>query len=465
MNLKLSKCAVAVALVFFVAVFGTGTVLAAENEENTTSPWLLDWPDRVTPALAGSGTVADPWLISSEQDFIEAFRYWQSCSYNSTNPYVELRAEKGKNVFFCLTQDITLHPLISNMRFAESESGGRVVNRGTIDGQNHTLFLDGFYRENRIEGRSSSTSRVLFDSNVGTIQNLIVKSTPPAAGLSGSSDKALLADYNGGIIHNCQLYGDLNSTLRGSNTVKLGLLVSENGGTIEDCTVKGSLSSPHKGFFGGICGSNLGRIINCSSFVGLNIDNSNKTNLTSTAYFIQTGGIAGSNAEGAQVSKCKAQVAITVSAKSWRKGYDFPRYRIYLGGVAGNNLGSIAECETSGLIYCEYKATETEAAKIGGIAANVSGVGTVADCKTNIPEQSSGGLSVGDMSAVGQQGSDAAADGKPNCIICGNTGRRKCTMCHGDRSVVSGDYLLNFVGPVECLYCHGEGSVPCVCGR
>lgn len=69
------------------------------------------------------------------------------------------------------------------------------------------------------------------------------------------------------------------------------------------------------------------------------------------------------------------------------------------------------------------------------------------------------------------QGGSSSGQGNPDrlpdCILCNNSGMRRCNFCRGDGRIVDPyyDILKDGIRYIDCPYCDGAGQVPCLCGH
>lgn len=69
------------------------------------------------------------------------------------------------------------------------------------------------------------------------------------------------------------------------------------------------------------------------------------------------------------------------------------------------------------------------------------------------------------------QGGSSSGQGNPDrlpdCILCNNSGMRRCNFCRGDGRIVDPyyDILKDGIRYIDCPYCDGAGQVSCLCGH
>ncbi len=239
------------------------------------------------PYSGGSGTNAEPYLISSIQD-------WDTF-------IIDLR---NRGSYYRLTNDI--HFSTVPIMAVGSTS---IPFFGVFDGQGHVLY-------NVIINNPNDDYIGLFGylKHPGRIHNL------------GAEDVVVSGRKNVG-----------------------GLCGGNSGGMLNDCYVTGEVSG-YWGYCGGLCGSNGGTITNCFSTAGLPISTSYNGGLcgsNSNGTIIEcyaSGDVSGSSSCGGLVGVNKAIIrdCYATGAVTGRN---------FVGGLAGNNdLGSIAACYATGAI-------------------------------------------------------------------------------------------------------------------
>lgn len=227
---------------------------------------------------------------------------------------------------------------------------------------------------------------------------------------------------NAGRISNCLVgSGSGNSTeIYSLGTEVLGGICAINTGTVTDSGVEDAevLLKGDASIFGGILGRNEGSLTNSESYIIKNIPliESNQSSLT-------VGGAVGQNSQTGSIDQ------VSVKANNAASFKDFTDYR-YLGGIVGDNAGSVKASRFSGSISeksgaagnCyggiaginETKAT-LENCSVGLIHMTIKGVYTATSTSTAAQKESlashAGGI-------VGKNEEDASITG---CILDNNS--------------------------------------------
>lgn len=400
-------------------------------------------------SLTGDGSASSPWQIGNQQELQQALD--------------NISDTGGSGEYFLITDDIHLStPLKVDVLSFE----------GFLDGGGNTIYNLESVTTNTSGGTGDEAKRSIFDENHGTIQNLTLQASSSYRG-SSSNLHSLLVNSNWGTIENCSVFGNL--TL-GSLNGNFGMLAGVSHGSIKNCSVSGqitvtSLYSGFSGYVGGIAGGNAGTISNCRSSVNVKADY-NVSAKSASNFF--AGGIAGRNARNDDegllglIENCQADtfILITADAPSSWSPYNTPAPTIGAGGITGLNAASctVTGCTVSGSLLAssyfppkEMSLNGISGSALGIESANTNNIGSDAVSGT------SGEASTDALSATPIQ--NLAPDGRPNCIICGNSGWVDCYICHGSGEAITGNFLENWVGKDTCGYCHGAGKKRCVCGR
>src|SRR5574344_1281813 len=260
-------------------------------------------------AMTGSGTAADPYLISSAADLV-TFRDKVNASTNNAGLCAKLTADIdlasvcGANVGTSGTDWIP-------MANEDKVNGTPVYSyyngyTGTFDGNGKTI--SGLY-----VNAPEPNSQALFCNMYGTVKNLTVVSN-----ITGRSSGAAIAVNNYGTVTGCTTKGTITAT--GS----AGGVVSSNMKDVEYCTNEATVTSSTDPQAGGIAAfsNTAASVINCCV---------NKGTITNTGkYGTDVGGIIGYG--GCIITNCCNMAAVTGLG--------------YVGGIAGNFL-SEANCRIS----------------------------------------------------------------------------------------------------------------------
>lgn len=319
-------------------------------------------------ALSGSGTEADPYLISTADDLSE-------CGWNS----------KGH---FKLIADIDL----TNTAVEETKWFQNTDFKGTFDGNGHTIkglriTADHFNSQNHSnydsDGNGSSTTNVtgygLFPiiTKTGVVKNLILEevnvdievSKAELSGFTRYHAAGAIAGINGGTIENCvvksgsvKIYGGGSS---GVNRVAGGV-VGWNMKHVNQAYIKGDPSD------GNLLG--LGKIINCINYADVEANGRRQRN----GDILSAGGIAGKS-EMAATSDTADGNNLHVHATLIQGCANFGSVKTsgktgdaYAGGIAGSGESStdIIFCFNKGAVASEEE--RSGHAFIGGIIGRIN---------------------------------------------------------------------------------------------
>lgn len=223
-----------------VYIPGDGVSPDARGQRSTGNPVRLVYE---APYFQGSGTEADPYLISSEAD-------WNYLAGKVNTGYTF----SGK--YFCQTADISVTTMVGN---SESNSF-----RGTFDGNNHTLTFTKGSSESAFNEESCAPFRHVKNASITNLQvaGSIYTSAMRASGLVATSHGALT-------LAGCRSSVNINSSKSGDGTHG-GLVAittgSGNNVTIDGCVFDGSFATTSStnscGGFVGWTGENTPAITN-----------------------------------------------------------------------------------------------------------------------------------------------------------------------------------------------------------
>lgn len=202
-----------------------------------------------------------------------------------------------------------------------------------------------------------------------------------------------------------------------------GLFALNNGGLIRDVYLTGTIEG--EGLTAGICSENMngGRIENCTSEMQL-----------TTAWY--SGGVVGVNRPGCVVSNCTFRGSITNKPSTY-----------FLGGVVGQNEGTVTKCTNYGKISSDNTV-------IGGIAGENIGDATLTDC-----------VNRGEVSSTVSFLGGIAGQNKNNAVISGCVNYAKVETTYpssgDDQSLVGGicGYNEVAVSNRQLFGCENRGAV------
>ena len=344
----------------------------------------------------GAGTESNPYLIA---DALDVTAISQS--------------DVDANTYYSLYSDVT----VSSDRAAQtgytfngtlSGNGKTITMSGSNSALLYTIGAYGSVSTLTIEGAVSTS---LYDSigtvadyNYGRVEKVPVTATVTSTagtagsnGLSNALDETLAdgsgsrgiaggvvgTNCSGGTVYNCKIKASSSSTGVVKASIGGGCIVGYNktGGTVELCVSEGCLgayNSTESGgkslstysYSGGVVGINAGTVTDCT------LEGSGKLlaqRYTDTSELVEgsnnsnLGGIAGYNMNGGTITSCA-----------------FSGIRVHgdenVGGIAGNNEGTIKDCLAEGI----YFSTTGIVSYVGG-RTNVGGIagantGTISYC-------------------------------------------------------------------------------------
>lgn len=237
--------------------------------------------------------------------------------------------------------------LSADISLAGEDFFGVPIFCGTFDGNGHTI--SGLY----IDDSASEIGLFRYVERGAVIKNLKVSGRVEPSG-SGSRVGGI-AGVNKGTITDCEFGGIV------SGSDKVGGLVGENAecGVISGCNSNASLIAENSA--GGVAGTNLGVIIDCSNsgsvnavYTDIEIDADDLDTDEATAANVigksDIGGIAGYSS--GIIQRC---------ANSGTVGYQHTGYNI--GGIVGRQCGMVNSCTNTGHVYGRKD--------IGGIAGQM----------------------------------------------------------------------------------------------
>ena len=356
------------------------TAMAQSDGSTVTNAW----------GLKGTGTEADPYLVSTAADF-KAMA--EKCNAK----------HKGTGEYFKMTNDIDFGGSADNpvQLPAIGKDGNAQIAKiaygfdGSFDGDGHTI--SGIYHtesDNNAKGKYNGLFGCI-DKN-GVVKDIIFSKNNY---ITGYNYVGSIVSLNMGIIENCTNYADITATGFAAGGI-CGFMV--NGcGTIKDCENYGDVKAMT--YASGICGgSQSGKSITTYNYL---IENCTNSGNLSTTNGVGSAGIAGSysgavknctnsgNADDTQgTSKSKLYTAGIVSCASFAVDID-----------GCTNSGSISGVKN-----------------VGGIVGNVMKgdevTTTIKNCTNN------GTVSGQDLYVAGIVGNSARANGLVSVESCTNNG-------------------------------------------
>ena len=355
------------------------TAMAQSDGSTVTNAW----------GLKGTGTEADPYLVSTAADF-KAMA--EKCNAK----------HKGTGEYFKMTNDIDFGGSADNpvQLPAIGKDGNAQIAKiaygfdGSFDGDGHTI--SGIYHtesDNNAKGKYNGLFGCI-DKN-GVVKDIIFSKNNY---ITGYNYVGSIVSLNMGIIENCTNYADITATGFAAGGI-CGFMV--NGcGTIKDCENYGDVKAMT--YASGICGgSQSGKSITTYNYL---IENCTNSGNLSTTNGVGSAGIAGSysgavknctnsgNADDTQgTSKSKLYTAGIVSCASFAVDIDGCTNSGSISGVknVGGILGNVMKGDevTTTIKNCTNNGTvsgqDLYVAGIVGNSARANGLVSVESCTNN----------------------------------------------------------------------------------
>lgn len=356
------------------------TAMAQSDGSTVTNAW----------GLKGTGTEADPYLVSTAADF-KAMA--EKCNAK----------HKGTGEYFKMTNDIDFGGSAENpvqLPAIGKDGNAKIANiaygfDGSFDGDGHTI--SGIYHtesDNNAKGKYNGLFGCI-DKN-GVVKNIIFSENNY---ITGYNYVGSIVSLNMGIIENCTNYADITATGFAAGGI-CGFMV--NGcGTIKDCENYGDVKAMT--YASGICGgSQSGKSITTYNYL---IENCTNSGNLSTTNGVGSAGIAGSYSGAVKNCTNSGNADDTKgTAKS----------RLYTAGIVScaSFAVDIDRCTNSGSI--------NGVKNVGGIVGNVMKgdevTTTIKNCTNN------GTVSGQDFYVAGIVGNSARAEGLVSVESCTNNG-------------------------------------------
>ena len=356
------------------------TAMAQSDGSTVTNAW----------GLKGTGTEADPYLVSTAADF-KAMA--EKCNAK----------HKGTGEYFKMTNDIDFGGSADNpvqLPAIGKDGNAKIANiaygfDGSFDGDGHTI--SGIYHtesDNNAKGKYNGLFGCI-DKN-GVVKDIIFSKNNY---ITGYNYVGSIVSLNMGIIENCTNYADITATGFAAGGI-CGFMV--NGcGTIKDCENYGDVKAMT--YASGICGgSQSGKSITTYNYL---IENCTNSGNLSTTNGVGSAGIAGSYSGAVKNCTNSGNADDTKgTAKS----------RLYTAGIVScaSFAVDIDGCTNSGSI--------NGVKNVGGIVGNVMKgdevTTTIKNCTNN------GTVSGQDLYVAGIVGNSARAEGLVSVESCTNNG-------------------------------------------
>ena len=355
------------------------TAMAQSDDSTVSNAW----------GLTGTGTAADPYLVSTAADF-------KAMAKNCNAEH------KGTGEYFKMTNDIDFGGTAESpvQLPAIGKDGNAQITKiaygfdGTFDGDGHTI--SGIYHTengNNAEGKYNALFGCI-DKN-GVVKNIIFSENNH---ITGYNYVGSIASLNMGTIENCTNNADITASNFAAGGI-CGFMVNGNG-TVRDCHNHGNIKAMT--YASGICGgSQSGKSITTYSYL---IEGCTNSGNLSTSNSLGSAGIAGSysgavknctnsgNADDTKgTSKSKQYTAGIVSCASFAVDIDGCTNSGSISGVknVGGILGNVMKGDevTTTIKNCTNNGTvsgqDLYVAGIVGNSARANGLVSVESCTNN----------------------------------------------------------------------------------
>ena len=355
------------------------TAMAQSDGSTVSNAW----------GLTGTGTAADPYLVSTAADFKAMAK---NCNAD----------HKGTGEYFKMTNDIDFGGTADSPAQlpAIDKDGNAQITKiaygfdGTFDGDGHTI--SGIYHTengNNAEGKYNALFGCI-DKN-GVVKNIVFSENNH---ITSYNYVGSIASLNMGTIENCSNYADITATNFAAGGI-CGFMVNGNG-TVKDCHNYGNVTAMT--YASGICGgSQSGKSITTYSYL---IEGCTNSGNLSTSNGLGSAGIAGSysgairnctnsgNVDDTQgTAKSKQYTAGIVSCASFAVDIDGCTNSGSISGVknVGGILGNVMKGDevTTTIKNCTNNGTvsgqDLYVAGIVGNSARANGLVSVESCTNN----------------------------------------------------------------------------------
>lgn len=327
------------------------TAMAQSDGSTVSNAW----------GLAGTGTAADPYLVSTAADFKAMAK---NCNAD----------HKGTGEYFKMTNDIDFGGTADSPAQlpAIGKDGNAQITKiaygfdGTFDGDGHTI--SGIYHTengNNAEGKYNALFGCI-DKN-GVVKNIVFSENNH---ITSYNYVGSIASLNMGTIQNCTNYADITATNFAAGGI-CGFMVNGNG-TVRDCHNHGNIKAMT--YASGICGgSQSGKSITTYSYLIEGCTNSGNAD--------DTHGTAKSKQYTAGIVSC-ASFAVDIEGCTNSGSINGVKN---VGGILGNVMKGDGAATT--IKNCTNNGTVSgQDLYVAGIAANsarADGLVSVASCTNN----------------------------------------------------------------------------------
>ena len=343
----------------------------------------------ITPTKPeGNGTEENPYQIGTVDEL-----YWFAGLVNGDESVISKDIPQNTGACAVLTKNITINENVLDENGSLNEEKSDTFEQwtpigedndheytGTFDGQNHTIsglyvVSTGDYAglfgtvfggtiknvgvvNSYISGNDDSRVGGVCGENMnGTVENSYNKGIVTVTGSNAHVGGVCGVNSFGGTIENSYNKGIVTAT--GSKAYIGGVCGFNNNGTIENSYNTGEVTVTEAGwhaYIGGVCGSNDGTIRNSY--------NTGEVTVTVTGDMTFVGGVCGYNMNGTiENSYNTGKVTVTVTVK-------IEGERIYVGGVCGNNYGTIKNSYNTDIVKVD---DVNEYPAVGGVCGNNNG--------------------------------------------------------------------------------------------
>ena len=344
-----------------VLVCITAMAAMAQSEDTGSNAWRL----------SGSGTEADPYKVSTADDFAK-----MAANYNADT-------NTGKGEYFLMTNDIDFGGTADNpvqfpaigknadLSIANIKGGFD----GTFDGGNHTI--SGIYHTNVAQDAKGKYNALFSFADVNAVIKNIIVGTDNH--LSGYNYVGSIVSVNQGTIENCVNKADITA----ANFAAGGICgyMAQGNGTVKDCENYGNITA--QTYASGICGgSQSGTSLTTYNYL---IDNCTNHGNMNTTNGVGAAGIAGSYS-GAVINSTNYGTVDDTKGTAKSRQYTagivscitYPtkiENCINNGAISGvNNVGGIVGCVFKGDDTAFTLSNCTNNGTVSGEGTNVAGI-------------------------------------------------------------------------------------------
>jgi hypothetical protein len=386
-----------------------------------------------TVGFPGSGTQADPWRVYTAEDLQGVYKSgyykqmndinltswitanspskgWLSVGYTGSDPIVyDGDNHKITGLWTNTTEDYT--GLFSNLPYATIrnltvEASDKQVKGGFYTGILAGKIIYGTLENVIVKGTAVSSVADISEIFLGGVAGLMGKMTVNNVTFEGNvntsssatyhvyiggiAGRAVSSGFTGCVVNNANIK---NTAENSASDLWMGLLVGYGSGSmVSDCIVKGVISAKSSAKVGGLAGGLSNPVTKCKSDVAITVSGENSS----------AGGLLG-QCTSSSVSLCFSTGSVKVTGADSNVGgligamgnctlencYSsaVTEGTMYTAGLVGKNLGKISKCYASGNVTSKYNGA-------GLVTLNSGSEATVTNCvalnkMVNVSDQSS----------------------------------------------------------------------------